>query len=336
MFKKTKFNRSAFTMVELLVVIVIIGLLFTLSLVSLQNARVNARDAKRVADVKQIQFGLELYYRDQGEYPEGIYDSIAYNDTIYLAQTPTPPTPNDGYCSEVDNNYSYAVSEPVRASYLLRFCLGSPVGDLNAGNKKATAEGIEDLTFAFSGNVKYYNIALSPMNNVSLRLYQDDVLKYTATTNSSGVFTFPKVIPGPYEVFFSLPTSRGGINSTDALQLNNWLASTTSFGGLRVLAGDVYENSPSIIVNSSDVEGVLNFFTSGGVSFGGPYQPAGYFVFAKESNLETPYADFPVEYANGGPDVGFSSLTVDIIDSDVQENFISLVYGDINRSFTPN
>lgn len=130
--------------------------------------------------------------------------------------------------------------------------------------------------------------------------------------------------------------SRGSINGTDSLQLNNWLADTTLFGGLRVLAGDVYENSPSVIINSDDATGISNFFLSGGVSYGGPYQPAGYFVFAKESNLDTPYANFPVEYANGGPGVGFSSITVDISDSDVQENFLSLVYGDVNRSFTPN
>ncbi|MDD3711445.1 MAG: carboxypeptidase-like regulatory domain-containing protein [Patescibacteria group bacterium] len=335
MIKKNKFNKSGFTMIELLVVVVIVGLLFTLSVVSLQNARVNARDAKRVADIKQIQFGLELYYRDQGEYPESIDDNIAYNDIVYLSKTPTPPTPSDGNCSEIDNNYSYYVSEPVKSSYILKFCLGGPVGDLNAGKKKATAEGIEDLTFAFSGIIKYYNLSLSPINGVDIYLGQGGDIKYTAETNSSGFFNFPKVIPGTYNVYISFSGSNvGAVNSTDAVQLSNWMSSPT-FGGLRVLAGDVYDNSPSTIINSSDSDGIINFFITSGASYGGSYDPAGAFVFASEENLDISYDNFPIEYANGGPDIGFSNITIDISDSDVQENFYSLVYGDINRSFTP-
>ncbi|PIW79613.1 MAG: pilus assembly protein, partial [Parcubacteria group bacterium CG_4_8_14_3_um_filter_48_16] len=57
-------NKKGFTLIELLVVIAIIGLLSTLAVVALNNARLKARDAKRIADIKQIQTALELYYTE--------------------------------------------------------------------------------------------------------------------------------------------------------------------------------------------------------------------------------------------------------------------------------
>jgi type II secretion system protein G len=62
-------NKKGFTLIELLVVIAIIGLLSTLAVVALGNARVKARDSKRLSDLKQMQTALELYYTDQSGYP---------------------------------------------------------------------------------------------------------------------------------------------------------------------------------------------------------------------------------------------------------------------------
>ena len=53
-------NKKGFTLIELLVVIAIIGLLSTLAVVSLNNARAKARDAKRVSDIKQISILIEM------------------------------------------------------------------------------------------------------------------------------------------------------------------------------------------------------------------------------------------------------------------------------------
>ena len=52
-------------------VVAIIGVLAAIVLVSLQNARVNARDAQRLKDLETIQGALEVYYRDNGHYPAG-------------------------------------------------------------------------------------------------------------------------------------------------------------------------------------------------------------------------------------------------------------------------
>ena len=53
-----------FTLVELLVVIAIIGILASIVMVGLGGAKQKSRDSKRVADIKNIQLALSLYYND--------------------------------------------------------------------------------------------------------------------------------------------------------------------------------------------------------------------------------------------------------------------------------
>ncbi|MDD3711848.1 MAG: prepilin-type N-terminal cleavage/methylation domain-containing protein, partial [Patescibacteria group bacterium] len=139
-----KTKKPAFTLIELLVVIAIIGILATLAVVALQNARKSARDAKRIADVKQIQTALELYYNDVGEYPAEVTSTIAYSNNVYMAVVPTAPTPADGDCEDEDNVYTYT-QQSSGASYTIDFCLGGQIGGLVAGVKQATPGGISDV-----------------------------------------------------------------------------------------------------------------------------------------------------------------------------------------------
>jgi type II secretion system protein G len=69
MFNYTKRNHKGFTLIELLIVIAIIGILATMVLGSLNAARIKARDAQRVSDLRQIRNALLLYYDDHGSYP---------------------------------------------------------------------------------------------------------------------------------------------------------------------------------------------------------------------------------------------------------------------------
>jgi len=61
--------RRGFTLIELLVVIAIIGMLTSVIIASLSSARVKSRDSRRIADLKQVQIALELYYDEMGEFP---------------------------------------------------------------------------------------------------------------------------------------------------------------------------------------------------------------------------------------------------------------------------
>lgn len=63
---------KGFTLLELLVTIAIIGILVTISAVSLQGARQNARDATRKSDLAAIQSALALYKSDCKQYPSSL------------------------------------------------------------------------------------------------------------------------------------------------------------------------------------------------------------------------------------------------------------------------
>ncbi len=68
-----KLKQSGFTIVELLIVIVIIGILAAIGFVSYSNATKKARDTERESDVKAIAAKAEEYYASDatnaGSYP---------------------------------------------------------------------------------------------------------------------------------------------------------------------------------------------------------------------------------------------------------------------------
>jgi len=124
-------KNKGFTLIELLVVIAIIGLLATLAVVALNSARQKSRDAKRIADIKQIQTALELYFNDNDGYPAAASGQPS-GMSSYMANIPTAPTPTDGDCTTLENTYTYAQTGS-GSGYTLSFCLGAPTGGLGTG-----------------------------------------------------------------------------------------------------------------------------------------------------------------------------------------------------------
>jgi general secretion pathway protein G len=154
---------KGFTLIELLVVIAIIGLLSTLAVVALNSARQRSRDAKRVADIRQIQTALELGFSEVGAYPVvassaketlGGTDAIklcatsataqAFLDsggacggsgTVYMGLVPKNPTPSG-------QNYEYW-SNAGGSNYVIQFSLEGVTGQLGSGVNCATSSGIQ-------------------------------------------------------------------------------------------------------------------------------------------------------------------------------------------------
>jgi len=97
--QQTMNNKKGFTLIELLVVVTIIGILATTVLISLNTARIKARDVGRLADLRQIALGLEMYY--DGVSPN-VYPGIdnteswsamkdALEDGHYIVSVPQDP-----------------------------------------------------------------------------------------------------------------------------------------------------------------------------------------------------------------------------------------------------
>lgn len=156
-------------MIELLVVISIIGLLSTLAVVSLNNARMKSRDSKRVADMKQAQTALEMFYNDCNTYPvvaaaavlastmgttncNGAGTTVALSK--YMATVPTAPTPHDSaaciaatdanrlyYYTSVDDTGAACTTYPC-AGFKITYCLGATTGQLGAGLHTASQTGM--------------------------------------------------------------------------------------------------------------------------------------------------------------------------------------------------
>jgi general secretion pathway protein G len=66
---KRKRFAPGFTLIELMVVILIIGLLATIVVQNLRSATDRAKKVKAQADIAQIKSGLDRYYLDVGSYP---------------------------------------------------------------------------------------------------------------------------------------------------------------------------------------------------------------------------------------------------------------------------
>ena len=71
----------AFTLIELLISIAIIGILSSVVLANLQSSRSKARDAQRIATIKQIQTALEVYKVKNGTYPQTSSDGTIRNNS---------------------------------------------------------------------------------------------------------------------------------------------------------------------------------------------------------------------------------------------------------------
>jgi prepilin-type N-terminal cleavage/methylation domain-containing protein len=62
-------NQPGFTIVELLIVVVVIGILAALVITTYTGIQAKSRDSKRVTDLQNIQTNLELYFQATGDYP---------------------------------------------------------------------------------------------------------------------------------------------------------------------------------------------------------------------------------------------------------------------------
>ncbi|MEI7477517.1 MAG: prepilin-type N-terminal cleavage/methylation domain-containing protein [bacterium] len=88
-------NKKAFTLIEMLIVVVIIGILAAALIPRLQSVQARARDTKRKADLHQIGTALAIYKEDNGSYANFFKDidgsagdsSSLYGDTYPITDS---------------------------------------------------------------------------------------------------------------------------------------------------------------------------------------------------------------------------------------------------------
>jgi general secretion pathway protein G len=67
--QRRRSNQDGFTLIEIMVVILILGLLATLVVQNLRGATDKAKRVKAQADIAALKTGLDRYYLDSGSYP---------------------------------------------------------------------------------------------------------------------------------------------------------------------------------------------------------------------------------------------------------------------------
>lgn len=125
------YKNKGFTLIELLVVIAIIGLLSSLAIISLNNARQRSRDAKRWSDIRTLQSAIELCVNESGLPPSlpGTWQGMLAIDcgggTLFgefLASSLMPTPPQGDTCTDAiginEDCYMYC-RESGTADYLI-------------------------------------------------------------------------------------------------------------------------------------------------------------------------------------------------------------------------
>ena len=155
-------RHAGFTLIELLVVISIIALMSSVVLVTVSNARMKARDAKRVGDMNQLNKAMELFFNQYNSYPT-VASAVNFSSNptlgspslvpLYLNQLPKAPLPADGGCGTgssgngINDYYMYRNSVApytnITNTYIITFCLGATAGSLGPGPHTLTAAGFQ-------------------------------------------------------------------------------------------------------------------------------------------------------------------------------------------------
>ena len=117
-----------------------------------EKARLKARNAKRISDIKQLQTAFEIYFNDRNRYPAGSQvimgsggarcldengfglDPRACGRLIYMNLIPQNPAPGGS---------EYIYSRLNDTSYSLEFSLEGDGGGLRSGAQCATENSVE-------------------------------------------------------------------------------------------------------------------------------------------------------------------------------------------------
>ena len=132
-------REGGFTLIELLVVIAIIGILASIVLASLNSARRKSRDARRVADIKQLQLALELYFDAKGN----VYPTTAEGTAVL---------DDSGSCGTGNTCIPAIPADPLGGAYPYFGCTSNTAYHLGAGLEEQSNPALQSDLNAIPGN----------------------------------------------------------------------------------------------------------------------------------------------------------------------------------------
>ena len=138
--------KNAFTLIELLIVVAIIGILAAIAVPNFLNAQMKAKVSKAVSNMRAINSALEMYMLDKGTYPRWAWDSGSpANDYMGYRDLTTPVS----YITGGDT-----FRNPFRDKYLRGNALNTAGNELDPFYEMAT----------WKASGKSYNSTVFPRN----------------------------------------------------------------------------------------------------------------------------------------------------------------------------
>jgi len=151
-------KNKGFTIVELLIVIVVIGILAAITIVAFNGVQQRGQNANRASDIASIVKAAELYNIDNSSYPrQGAAGGMDTNFPVTVLQLPVEkivsPTAVDGttnsitestatYLADPTNRYRYQARQEGGASCwsTAHICVGFEIRYRKAGDTTDTIE----------------------------------------------------------------------------------------------------------------------------------------------------------------------------------------------------
>ncbi len=131
-------NRRAFTLIELLIVVAIIGILAAIAVPNFLNAQIRAKVSRAMSDMRNISLALETYRLDNNGYPPWADlhpNHLRYNrlttPTSYMSSIPTDPFANFVNPSDYETwgtAYDYVDRDPTAWGHMFRLNSWGPDG----------------------------------------------------------------------------------------------------------------------------------------------------------------------------------------------------------------
>jgi prepilin-type N-terminal cleavage/methylation domain-containing protein len=111
-------RNQGFTIVELLIVIVVIGILALLVITTYSGIQAKARNAKRQTDIASLQTQLEAFFSQQGYYPSlGDMNSISWRGQFMKSLDVNALVDPSSTCDPTVTGSACLVAAPVAKSY---------------------------------------------------------------------------------------------------------------------------------------------------------------------------------------------------------------------------